>query len=101
MAKTASVFTRVEPEVKARAEAVLDRLGISMSAAMEMYLRQIALQRKIPFEMALPNEQLISYNALSEEQFNALMDDAVKSYADGKFKSAEDFDRELKAQLNI
>ena len=30
MARTANVFARVEPEVKERAEQVLDRLGIPM-----------------------------------------------------------------------
>ena len=33
MARTANVFARVEPEVKERAEQVLDRLGIPMSNA--------------------------------------------------------------------
>ena len=36
MARTANVFARVEPEVKERAEQVLDRLGIPMSNAVGM-----------------------------------------------------------------
>ena len=51
MARTANVFARVEPEVKEQAEQVLDRLGIPMSNAVGMFLRQIVLQRGIPFEM--------------------------------------------------
>ena len=35
MARTANVFARVEPEVKERAEQVLDRLGIPMSNAVD------------------------------------------------------------------
>ncbi len=53
MARTANVFARVEPELKAQAEQVLDRLGIPMSNAVGMFLRQIVLQRGIPFEMKL------------------------------------------------
>ena len=45
MARTANVFARVEPELKAQAEQVLDRLGIPMSNAVGMFLRQIVLQR--------------------------------------------------------
>ena len=58
MARTANIMTRIEPEIKERAEAVLDQLGISMSTAMALYLKQIALQRKIPFEIgySTPNE---------------------------------------------
>ena len=43
MARTANVFARVEPEVKEQAEQVLDRLGIPMSNAVGMFLRQIVL----------------------------------------------------------
>ncbi len=57
------VYDKLE-EVKEKAEAVLSQLGISMSAAMSMYLRQIALQRKIPFEMALPDAQPIIFKSL-------------------------------------
>ena len=41
MATTANIFARVEPEVKEQAEQVLDRLGIPMSNAVGMFLRQI------------------------------------------------------------
>lgn len=51
MAKTASVFVRVNPEIKDEAEQVLNQLGISLSTAIEMYLRQIALQERIPFDL--------------------------------------------------
>lgn len=64
MARTAGVFARVEPEVKEQAELVLDRLGIPMSNAVGMFLRQIVLQRGIPFEMKLPScEEPVSYGS--------------------------------------
>lgn len=66
MAKQASVYTRVDPMVKKQAETVLGQLGISMATAMEIYLRQIAMQRKIPFEMALPNDKPITYASSKE-----------------------------------
>ena len=43
MARTANVFARVEPELKEQAESVLDQLGIPMSNAVGMFLRQIVL----------------------------------------------------------
>ena len=70
MARTANVFARVEPEVKEQAEQVLDR--IPMSNAVGMFLRQIVLQRGIPFEMKLPAyEEPVAYGSLTKEQFNA------------------------------
>ena len=70
MARTSNVFTRVEPDIKEQAEAVLSQLGISMSSAVEMFLRQVVLQRGIPFEMKLPAEKPISVESLSKEQFD-------------------------------
>lgn len=49
MGKTATLNLRIDPETKTSAEAVLNRLGLSMSTAIEIYLRQIILNGEIPF----------------------------------------------------
>jgi DNA-damage-inducible protein J len=54
--KSAFIRARTEPELKARAEAILRRLGLSPSAAINMLYRQIVLRQSLPFEVALPNE---------------------------------------------
>lgn len=46
---------RVAPERKARAERVLERLGLSATTAITLYYEQILLRRGIPFDIALPN----------------------------------------------
>ena len=102
MPRTASVFTRVDPTIKSQAEAILNQLGISMSTAMEIYLRQIALQRKIPFEIQVPQKNKpISYESLSDEDFNALMDEAAKDYAAGKFTDFDDFKKDVYKELGL
>ena len=101
MAKQASVFTRVDPSVKEQAEKVLEQLGISMATAMEIYLRQIEMQRKIPFEMALPNEQPVAQGALTDAQFNALMDRAMTQYANGECAPLEEFEARLRTEYGI
>ena len=50
MAKTATLNVRVDPEVKAEATKVLDDLGISMSSALNLILRNIARRRRLPLE---------------------------------------------------
>jgi len=57
MAKTAMTHARLTPEVKEEAESILKELGISISAAYEMFYRQIIAHRGLPFEMRLPNAQ--------------------------------------------
>ena len=37
MSKTASIYARVEPEIKEQAEMVLDKLGIPMSNAINIF----------------------------------------------------------------
>jgi addiction module RelB/DinJ family antitoxin len=54
MAKTAVVTTRIEPELKTEVEAVLNELGLTISQAILLYFKQIALQQGIPFSLQLP-----------------------------------------------
>ena len=56
MAKTAMITARVEPELKANAEKILKRLGISTTEAISLFLSQIRLQRGLPFEVKMPNK---------------------------------------------
>jgi DNA-damage-inducible protein J len=59
MAKTAMAHARLTPEIKKKAEAILKELGISISAAYEMFYRQIIAHQGIPFEFRIPNEDTI------------------------------------------
>ena len=59
MAKTANLYARIEPDVKERAEEILTALGIPVSNAINMFYKQIILQRGIPFEMKLPQPKMM------------------------------------------
>ena len=56
MIKTATIQTRVDPVVKKNAQEVLNKLNITMSEAISMYLSQITLHQGIPFELRIPND---------------------------------------------
>ena len=56
MAKTATIQTRVDPEIKQNAQKILNMLNISMSEASSLYLTQITLNKGIPFEIKIPNK---------------------------------------------
>ena len=104
MARTANVFARVEPEVKEQAEQVLDRLGIPMSNAVGMFLRQIVLQRGIPFEMKLPAyEEPVAYGSLTKEQFNAEIEKGMEDIKAGRVYSADEVEveAEMKRKFGI
>ena len=57
MGKTGYITARVEPKLKASASRVLNRVGVSTSDAITMFLRQVVLQGGLPFEVRAPNAE--------------------------------------------
>jgi len=45
---------RIDAKVKTEAQKILDKLNISMSEAISMYLTQVTLHKGIPFDMRIP-----------------------------------------------
>ncbi len=60
MAKTATTHVRLTPEIKEQAENILKELGISVSAAHELFYRQIISHQGIPFELRVMKKETIS-----------------------------------------
>ena len=91
MEKTATLNLRVNPQVKEQAEAVLSRLGIPMSTAINMYLNQITLTGGIPFAVRLPEApHAVNADLMSDAELQAKLE---RGYADakaGRARSAED-----------
>ncbi len=46
------ISVRVDEDVKNRAEETFDEIGISMSAAITVFLKTVARERRIPFELS-------------------------------------------------
>lgn len=101
MARTSNVFARVEPEVKEEAERILDQLGIPMSNAVGMFLRQVVLQRGIPFEMKLPKREPVSFAALTKEQADAELEKGMDDIKAGRTYSADSILAELNREYGI
>lgn len=96
MARTANVFARVEPEIKEQAESILDQLGIPMSNAVGMFLRQIVIQRGIPFEMKLPAKRPLTLDELTKEQFDAELLKGIDDIENERVFSADDVEAEMR-----
>jgi len=50
-----TIQVRLDKKTKSQAQKVFKVLDISMSEAIKLFLRQVALQRGIPFEIKIPN----------------------------------------------
>ena len=81
--KSANLYARIEPEVKEKAESILSALGIPASSAINMFYKQIILQRGLPFEVKIPSARPVDISTLSEVEFNEEFNEELeKGYAD-------------------
>lgn len=89
MSKTTSIYARVEPEIKEQAESILNQLGIPMSNAINIFLRQIILQNGLPFELSLSQNMPLSYEDLTQEDFNREIEKGYKSFNERRVLSSD------------
>lgn len=82
---TVVLQTRVDAETKLEAESLFDSLGLDITTAIRLFLRQSINQQRIPFDIVPPK-----YN-FSEETLAAIdearrisKDSSVKSYSSAK-----------------
>ena len=101
MARTAKVFTRVESKVKEQAEAILNQLGIPMSSAVGMFLRQVVIQRGIPFDVRLPAAAPLSYETLTKEQFDRELEAGMSDIKEGRVFTAEEVQDEMRREFGV
>ena len=77
--KTANVTARVQPEIKEKAEAVLNQIGIPVSVLIDTLYRQIIMTGGVPYSLSVPKIQTL--DGMKEEEFDAMMQ---KGYDEAK-----------------
>lgn len=99
--KSANVYARIEPDVKEQAEAILAVLGIPSSNAINMFYKQIILNKGIPFDVKIPSSRPVDVTELSKSDLNTELE---KGYADmeaGRTKSAKQVFSDIRRDYNI
>lgn len=90
MEKTEVLNISVEAGVKESAERILDKLGISMRAAVEMYLKQIAFEGRIPLHLSVPVvPDELNAALMTDEELQAAVAEGVKDFAEGRYKDLD------------
>jgi DNA-damage-inducible protein J len=79
----AQVNIRIDDELKARADGIFEELGLSMSTAFTIFIRQTVRQGGIPFEVTTRTDPF--YNA---ENMKVLLK-SVKEAGEGKLTAHE------------
>ena len=81
--KTANVLARVEPNVKAKAEEILEKLGIPVSTAINMLYKQIIITQSLPFKLSLNNRPK-ARDEMTDEEFNSMLKLSLKQAKENK-----------------
>ncbi len=87
--KSANLYARIEPDVKEQAESILSALGIPASNAINMFYKQIILNRGLPFEVKIPTTRPVNIANISAEELNAELEKGYEDMIGGKTKSAK------------
>lgn len=102
MANTTTLNLRVNPAVKKQAEEILSELGISMSTAINMYLRQINMTGSIPFSIELPKvPNDINVDTMSKDELHSKLERGYADYDNGRVKPAAEAFGKLREKHNI
>ena len=103
MPKTASVYTRVEPELKEQVEKVLLKLGLPMANAINLFLHQIVIHNGLPFDIKLPTSKPLNYATMTKEQFDTEMEKGLADYYAGRtmpsLQVREEMQREIRRDV--
>ncbi len=59
MASNTVVRARIDSETKVKATAALEAMGLSVSDAIRLLMMRIADERKLPFEVKVPNAKSV------------------------------------------
>lgn len=97
--KSANVTVRVEPDVKEKAEAILNELGIPTSTAINMFYRQIVLWNGLPFRPAKPPIRPLSRDEMTDEVFNARMAEGLAQARENQSVTIEEAFGEMMGEI--
>lgn len=85
MARSAMIRARTEPGLKAKADKIFHKLGLSISEAINLFFAQVTLKKGMPFDVTLPNKTTLK---------------AMKEIEEGKALKAENL-QDLFKKLGI
>ncbi len=100
MAKTTNLYIRIEPGLKEEAELILGQLGIPMSNAVNIFLKQVVMQRGIPFDVKLPNPKPVGISDLTEAELDNELEKGYADFIQGNTKPADKVFSDIRKDYN-
>lgn len=100
-AKSANLYARIEPEVKEQAESILSALGIPASNAINMFYKQIILNRGLPFEVKIPSSRPVSVAEMTQIELDAELEKGFADIEAGRTKPARQTFADIRKDYGI
>lgn len=100
-AKTANLYVRIEPDVKEQAESILSTLGIPASNAINMFYKQIILNKGLPFEVKIPTAKPVNVEELKESELNVELERGYADMVTGRTKPAKQVFADIRKEYGI
>jgi DNA-damage-inducible protein J len=66
MTKTATISTRIDPELKGNVEQIFAGLGLTTTQAITLFLKQVEMHKGLPFAVKIFNPETVA--ALEESE---------------------------------
>ncbi len=70
------IRSRIDSSIKLEAQALLERLGLTMSDAIRLFLHQVVLEKGLPFQVKLTQEQALEHDRWFRRQVSAALAEA-------------------------
>lgn len=88
---TVNMSIRMDAELKKQADAMLSDMGLNMTTAMNIFLRQVVRQGRIPFEIAtdIPNAETLTAMKEVDDIINGKIPAKKYTSTDELFKDLE------------
>lgn len=96
---TELLTVEVDADVKRRADAVFEEFGMSVGNAVNLMLNHIAVQKRIPEYLGQP--PIPCFEDMTEEEFNAMIQESFDEIKAGKGIPAEIVEKELREKYGL
>lgn len=83
MARTTMINFRIDEEVKKDMEDVCSKMGLTMTAALNIFINKVTMERRIPFEITADPDPFYSESNIR------YLENKMADYKAGKLKLSE------------
>ncbi|MBQ3306085.1 type II toxin-antitoxin system RelB/DinJ family antitoxin [Candidatus Saccharibacteria bacterium] len=102
IAKTANINVRVDKDVKERSESILSEMGMSMSTAINSFLRQIITERSLPYRPSTKRAKITTIDDFaSERDFIDYLNEGIVEANSGRTTPKDVVMKELEEDFGV